>query len=84
MRAEGMGRVEGGRERTGRGRVGSRMELNVHGIAGRTVTQFKSRGICRNGTMVLSMSDITRNSYNAFLVLLRFSFILFPAYRSRF
>lgn len=62
----------------------SRMELNVHGIAGRTVTQFKSRAICRNGTMVLSESNITCNSYNAFLVLLRFSFILFPAHRSRF
>lgn len=55
----------------------SRMELNVHGIAGRTVTQFKSRGICWNGTMALSESNITCNSYNAFLVLLRFSFILF-------
>lgn len=60
------------------------MELNVHGIAGRTVTQFKSRGIRRNGTLVLSVPDVTRNSYNAFLVLLRFSFILFPARRSRF
>jgi len=51
---------------------------------GRTVTQFKSRGICRNETMALSESSITRNSYNAFLVLLRFSFILFHAHRSRF
>ena len=29
--------------------------------------------------MALSESNITRNSYNAFLVLLRFSFILFHA-----
>jgi len=47
--------------------------------SGRIVTQFKSHSICRNGTMALSKSNITRNSYNAFLVLLRFSFILFHA-----
>lgn len=64
---------------------GSRMELNVHGIAREGPWRNLSRAVFV-GTewWALSESSITRNSYNAFLVLLRFSFILFHAHRSRF
>lgn len=87
MRTEGWEGPKGRKEAGGCGRDGG--ELFANGIkcsrdSWKDRDQFKSRGICRNGTMVLSVSNITCNSYNAFLVLLRFSFILFPAHRSRF